>query len=161
MHTHGALQPRAPAHTCRLTVRLSRRHESWVYLTWLALLATGAGWLIAHYFFMHRGELGLEPSPAEPWYLRLHGAAVLGFLVVFGALLPGHVLQGWRQRLKHRSGAPLVAAVAVLAVTGYGLYYIVDDWIRSWIGVAHWITGLAASAGLLVHVLRSRSMNKR
>jgi cation transport ATPase len=144
--------------TARVPQRLSRRHERYLYLSGTVLLLSGAGWLVAHYLLRSPAALGAGPHPAEPWLMRLHGAAVIGFLLVFGALLPGHVVQNWRQRLNRYSGLTMVAAVTVLALTGYGLYYLVDERQRAWTSALHWVVGLGASAALLLHVVLGRRL---
>jgi hypothetical protein len=137
----------------RPVLALSPRHERWLYGVGLGLLGSGVGWIITHYFFMQTGPFGRTPSALEPWWLRVHGAAMPLFLVLFGALLPGHIAVGWRLRRLHRSGALVLGAVALLAVTGWCLYYIGDDGPHAWIGVLHWSLGLAAAAALVAHAL--------
>jgi uncharacterized membrane protein len=90
--------------------------------------------------------------------MRLHGAGVIGFLIVFGALLPGHIVQNWRQRINRYSGLAVVIVVTVLALTGYGLYYLVDERQRAVISALHWIIGLAACAALVVHVVLGKRL---
>jgi len=72
---------------------------------------------------------------------------------VFGSLFPVHVKYGWRQGLNRGSGLPVVVASAVLALTGYGLYYLVDDQWRDRVGIIHWAVGLAAVAMIGLHVV--------
>ena len=90
--------------------------------------------------------------------MRLHGAAVIGFLVVFGALLPGHAVQNWRQRANRYSGLAVVIVVSLLALTGYGLYYLVDDRERAVTSALHWVAGLVASAALVLHVVLGKRL---
>lgn len=92
--------------------------------------------------------------------MRLHGAATLGFLIVFGALLPEHVLYGWRHRLNRLSGVSVISAVGLLTVTGYGLYYASGDSLRQWISLIHWSLGLFATALLIWHIVRGRSIRR-
>src|SRR3954468_863587 len=113
---------RRHGHT-RAQQRLSRRHERYLYLCAALLAVSGVGWLIGHYVL--RSPASIEPHPSEAWWMRLHGAALIGFLVVFGALLPGHIVQNWRQRANRYSGLSVVALVGLLALSGYGLYYLV------------------------------------
>src|SRR6185312_3315029 len=133
----------------QLKQRLSRRHEHWLYGVGALLALSGVGWLVCHYWLR---APGLAPHPLEVWWLRLHGAAMVGFLVVFGMLLPAHVKHGWRQGRNRGSGVPVIVATAFLTLTGYGLYYIVSDGLRDWVGVLHWTVGLAAVGGLGLHV---------
>jgi cation transport ATPase len=142
----------------RVQQRLSRRHERFLYLTGALLLLSGAGWLVSHYLLRTSGAFGAAPHPSEPWWMRLHGAAVIGFLVVFGALLPGHVVQNWRQRVNRYSGLAVVIVVGLLALSGYGLYYLVDDRQRAVASALHWTVGLVASAALVLHVILGKRL---
>jgi 4-amino-4-deoxy-L-arabinose transferase-like glycosyltransferase len=146
--------PRPPA-------RLSTRHERSLYVAAGTLLLSGIGWITAHYVLAGNSliagfKLEGAPHPSELWWLRLHGASMIGFLVVFGALLPGHVARGWQRRRNRRSGIFMVATTVVLAFSGYGLYYLGDEATRPWISVVHWVIGLAAGAGLVLHVTFGR-----
>jgi hypothetical protein len=140
---------------------LGRRHKRWLYLCSVLLFATGAGWLVAHYA-IRSSELIAEglPHPSESWLMRLHGAATLGFLIVFGALLPEHVLYGWRHRLNRWSGVSVIVGVALLTLSGYGLYYASSDWVRQWISLLHWSIGLLATALLIWHIVHGRALRR-
>lgn len=153
MRPHGR-----PAHGVR---QLGPRHRASVYLSSALLLLSGAGWLAARYVLRATtGDPDL-PHPSELWWLRLHGAAVIAFLVAIGGLLPGHVLYGWRHHFNRGSGATLLVASSALAVTGYGLYYVGEERWRAAISIGHWSLGLAAAAGLLWHVLAGRRLLHR
>jgi cation transport ATPase len=145
----------------RIQQRLSRRHERFLYVTGTLLLSSGVGWLIGHYLLRASGAFGAGPHPSEAWWMRLHGAAVIGFLVVFGALLPGHIVQNWRQRINRYSGLAVVIVVSLLAVSGYGLYYLVDDTQRAVTSALHWVVGLAASGALVLHVVLGKRLAAR
>jgi uncharacterized membrane protein len=147
--------------TARVRQRLSHRHENYLYLTSALLLVSGLGWLVGHFMLRTPGALGYGPHPSEVWWLRLHGAAVMVFLAVFGALLPGHVVQNWRRRVNRYSGLAVVLVVVLLTITGYGLYYLVDDRQRGLMSVTHWIVGLAAAAVLALHALLGKRLAAR
>lgn len=130
---------------------LSRHHRAWLYALGGVLLGSGIAWLICHYGLREPdAEL---PHPAEPWWLRLHGAAMIGFLVSFGAILPGHVKHGWRYRLNTVSGVTVTAATVALSVTGYGLYYLADERLRTFTSLTHSALGLAGAGVLVWHVI--------
>jgi hypothetical protein len=93
--------------------------------------------------------------------MRLHGAAVMGFLLVFGALLPGHVVKNWRQRVNRYSGLTVVLVVSLLALSGYGLYYLVDDRQRAVTSALHWVVGLMAGGALALHVVLGKRLAAR
>jgi len=136
--------------------RLRRGHRRWLYALGIGLWGSGAGWLVAHHLLKSPGADSGLPAPSEIWWLRAHGAAVIGFLVVLGTLLPGHVPQGWRYRLNRTSGTTLLATCAVLAVTGYGLYYLSSDTWRADASAIHWIIGLATAPVLAIHAVAGR-----
>jgi len=151
-------RPHGPA---RIQQRLSRRHERLLYLTGSLLLVSGLGWLAGHYFMRGPALLGGAPHPSEAWWMRLHGAAFIGLLVVFGALLPGHVVQNWRQRMNRFSGLTMVILIVLLALSGYGLYYLVDERLRAVTSTLHWLLGLTASIALPTHVMLGKRMAAR
>jgi hypothetical protein len=139
--------------------RPSPRHQRWLYLTSTLLFFTGMGWLVSHYALRQVTALGLTPHPSEVWWLRLHGAAVVGFLIVFGALLPNHVVHNWRRRLHRNSGLFLLVSVGLLSLSGYGLYYLVSDDARALVSVIHWAVGIAAGLGFAVHIVLAQRRN--
>lgn len=148
-HRHFHL-PQAPG---LRTVRLSRRHERFVYAGWLLLALSGLVWVVAHYFFRQHTDFGDLPSPAEGWCLRAHGAGVMVFLLVLGSLLPNHVHRALQTRRNRVSGIVLLVVCALLTLTGYGLYYVAAENVRPVISLVHWIVGLAAAGFLPLHAL--------
>jgi MFS family permease len=149
-HLHHVWQP----------VRLGRKHERWVYGIGGALLLSGVGWLIAHYFLAIPGEFGDPHHPSEPWWLRVHGAAAMGFLVVTGTVLLNHVVRAWHLRKNHQSGLVFLGLLGTMVLTGYALYYFGGEDTRPWISKVHWIAGLVATAVLPIHVVLGRHRKK-
>jgi len=119
----------------------------------VALLFSGALWLVFHYFLDAHGEFGENRHPLEAWWLRLHGAAAMAFLVVLGTLLPIHIRRAWQLRRNYVTGIVVLSTVAALIVTGYGLYYASGENLRLWVSVAHWGIGLAGTPALILHML--------
>ena len=123
--------------------RLVRWQRLALYITGAWLLATGCAWLLLHYS-TSAGEL---PNPLEAWSLRLHGLAAFAGLFVMGVLAAAHIPQGWR--LSHRrrwagqrsSGVLLCVIGALLALTGYLLYYFASEAVRPALGWAHAFVG--------------------
>jgi len=147
-------------HHHRPPLKLRPAHRRWLYLVSVLLLVSGIGWLVAHYFLHGPADFPGAPHRSEPWWLRLHGAAAIGFLMAFGALLLQHVRSGWRQRVNRATGVVMLAAVGVLILTAYGLYYIGDDRLRMIVGFAHWAIGIAAALALPAHVMVGRRLNR-
>lgn len=149
------------SHTYRPPMRLSLRHKRWLYAMSGALFLSGLGWLLAHFFLASPVEFGDPHHVSEPWWLRVHGATAMGFLMAFGSLLPGHIARAWQARKNYRSGLLMLGIVATLVLTGYGLYYAGDEQTRPWISAVHWAVGLAAAAGLLLHVTLGKRRARR
>jgi hypothetical protein len=122
----------------------------------LGIWASGAGWLVAHYFMRVHTDFGFETNPAEPWLLAIHGAFAFASLFALGLLWGVHVVNGWTARRRRMSGGILLGTVAFLAVTGYLLYYAGDDGLRSVTAIAHWAVGLGAIGLFLGHRFRRR-----
>ncbi len=126
---------------------------------WLLIISgsvlwlSGAAWLLLHYYGQVEGEFGLETNPLEPWILRLHGLVLIPALLGFGGLFVVHMPKGWKDRHQHNIGIGLTALIGVLILTGYLLYYVGDDGLRSWSSIAHWGIGLATPVIFIWHYL--------
>lgn len=138
-------------------MRLSFRHQAWIYAVFSLLFASGALWLIFHYFIQIEGEFGPAMHPLEPWWLKLHGASVMVFLFLMGTLLLSHMETAWRIKRNLPTGIAFVTFNAALIITGYLLYYFGGEQTRPIISLVHWIVGLAAPVFVGVHVWRGRA----
>jgi hypothetical protein len=130
---------------------LRYRYELWLYGTGALLWLSGIGYLVSHYMISGAGVLADAPHPSEIWWLRVHGAVILAFLIALGAMIPTHMRPAWRRRANRWSGLSMVSVVMILVATGYGLYYAADEKTRPWISAVHWGIGVAAAAALLLH----------
>ena len=142
-------------------MRLSRRHELWLYAIGALIFVSGLGWLGDHYLFAGSADFGEAHAAFEPWWLRLHGAAAMAGLAALGSLFPGHIARAWRSRTNYRSGLLMLSIAVLLVVTGYGLYYVGDEETRPWISLVHWLVGIMACAGLVLHVRLGKSRRWR
>ena len=136
--------------------KLARWQELSVYAGGSFLLATGLVWLVLDTWVRVPGEFGDEPHPAEHWALVLHGIAAYLFLICLGALVPVHVLSGWKVRRNRLTGATVLAVSAALAATGLGIYYASLDEGRFWVSTLHWGIGLLVLPFLAVHIVQGR-----
>lgn len=141
-------------------VRLGPWHEWAVYVVTGALVVTGILWLVLHYFFASAGEFGGVMHPLEPWVLRLHGAAAMAGLVVYGSLLPVHIQRAWSVRRNIVLGIGLVCLMLLLTLTGYLLYYAGGEQTRPVISTLHWLVGLAVPALLVWHIVSGRTQTR-
>ena len=121
------------------------------------LLLSGVAWLVVHYAFGAGAGPDALPSPAEPWLMRLHGLAGFGALFLLGALAAHHIPHGWRLSQRHRharqrgTGLALCTLGALLAATGYALYYFAPEPVRPALGWVHAAFGGALAGVVLRH----------
>ena len=130
-----------------------------LYASGAVLLATGLLWLVLHY--APGGSAGELPLPLEAWTMKLHGLAAFAGLFMLGVVAGSHVPHGWRSSARHRwahqrgSGLALCALGALLALSGYLLYYFAPEALRPALGWAHSGAGVAMAAMLVKHGRRS------
>lgn len=142
----------------RESVRLTRRHRAFVYLSSALLFLSGAAWVVAHTWMRVEGEFGDMPHPLERWSLQLHGAVAMLFLITLGSLVRGHILVGWSAKRSRLSGTTMVAAGAALMVSGWCLYYVGNEAARLLISQVHRVIGLAGPIMIGAHVLGRRNV---
>ncbi|WP_176590289.1 hypothetical protein [Sphingobium sp. EM0848] len=124
------------------------------------LWGTGAAWLILHNFFQIEGEFGPEANPAEPWLLRMHGAAMLVTILALGSLLVVHVWRGWTYRSQRLLGGVMTALSTILILTGYLLYYLTEDGLRGNAALIHWLLGIMALPLFVLHYRQGKRIQK-
>jgi hypothetical protein len=145
------LTPQTP----RPANRLPRWQRLSLDIVAAVLVVTGIVWLAVHYS-IGAGAGGL-PHPVEAWCIRLHGLAAFGGLFLLGALAAAHVPQGWRLSLRRGwdrqrlTGTLLCALGALLALTGYLLYYFAPEEVRPALGWVHAVVGMAMALLVFGH----------
>jgi hypothetical protein len=134
--------------------RLPRRRRYALYLVVGLLLATGAAWAGLHYL---PGWFGLEERSARAVnavLMKIHGAAAMLSLLLFGTLLVDHVGTGWRSARNKPSGVAILTLAGTLIVTGYLLYYAGAESTRGAASILHLFVGLVRPVLVCVHALR-------
>lgn len=132
--------------------RLSRARKAWLYSAVSILFFSGVLWLFCQSIWMEKGEFGETPHPSAPLWMKIHGAAAMIFLVIFGTLLRDHVRGAWRAHRNRGSGFWIVAVALALTATGYGLYYFGSENLRPTLSKAHWILGLLWPLVIVLHI---------
>jgi hypothetical protein len=133
-----------------IAVRSARWRSALGWVTF-GLWASGAAWLAARYVFASESDFGLQVPEWAAQVLAVHGAVAMVALVTFGAWLPVHVVPRLRQAGHRVTGFTQLGALSLLAVTGYGLYYIAGEDSRPVWSVVHWATGVLFPVVFLVH----------
>jgi len=131
--------------------RLSRKRRFAVYAVALGIWATGAAWIVLHYFFARETEFGTSPHPLEFWSRAAHGAFGFASLWLFGLLWGSHMTDGWRSLRRRWSGSLMFVLFAWLVGSGYLLYYLGNDELIEVTALLHWSAGLLAPLPFLIH----------
>jgi Ni,Fe-hydrogenase I cytochrome b subunit len=157
----GDQQASRPYARQHVNLRLERWHRRCVYASWALLILSGAAWLLARYYLRPVGQFGETIHPMEPWAMKVHGAAAMAMLFFLGTLLNSHIRRALKSGRNLVSGWSMIATVAVLIATGFGLYYLAGEDARPAWSAVHWLVGLGWAALGIVHVLAGRSSAPR
>ena len=139
------------------STRLTATHRRWTYATFAALAGSGALWLVVQYLLQTPDD---APNPLAVWLMRIHGAVAMLALIFIGTLVTAHVLPALRRRCNRWTGVAMIATVVVLTLSGYALYYAGSDWTRSLASITHWVIGLLAVPGLVLHIRHGRRAHR-
>lgn len=140
--------------------RLARWQIMLLTISGSVLWLSGAAWLLLHYYGQAQSEFGAETNPLEPWLLRLHGLVLIPALLGFGGLFVAHMPKGWSNRTQRFIGIGLTAVLAILILSGYMLYYVGNDALRSGTSIVHWALGLAVPGVFIWHYLFGRKTGR-
>jgi uncharacterized membrane protein len=132
----------------RNSIRLKRAHRYAVYIVLALLFLSGAIWAC----FNHFAEPNEFASASKSTSMKIHGAAAMAMLLLIGMLLNGHAKFAWRARRNRANGSIFLSALAVLAITGYGLYYTGGEQLRACTSWIHLAVGLVLPVLLILHV---------
>jgi hypothetical protein len=134
---------------------LSPAHRRLFYTTSLIVFLSGAGWAGIHRLD-EAARLGEEWRRWKPWLLSTHGLSAVGFVLLLGTLLAGHVPRAWKAEKNRANGVVFMVLTALLVSSGYLLYYLGSESWRSSTATLHLVLGLLSPALLFWHVRSGR-----
>jgi cation transport ATPase len=135
-------------------IRLHPRFRSVGFLVLAVLFASGVAWAALHYW--PGSNDSPERSTLQPTLMKLHGAAAMATLILIGMLLPTHVRAAWRARRNRINGTIVLGSLALLTLTGYGLYYIGGESLRAVTSYSHLALGVMLPILLFLHIAQGR-----
>jgi hypothetical protein len=136
-------------------LQLHRAHRLLLYVISLTLFLSGIGWA----WIQHLDELGKAGDSllqAKTGLIAIHGFSAMAFVLLLGTLLASHVRRAWLGRKNRPNGVFFLAAVSLLALSGYALYYLGNESVRAAVSRFHLWLGAAAPALLFWHILAGR-----
>jgi len=139
----------------RRGLQLSRRHRWTIFIVLFTLLVTGLAW-----DWIHRldeaGTSVVSWREIKPTLMKAHGFAALGFVLLFGTLIPVHIRHSWHARRNRANGVFFLSAISILTLTGYALYYLGSETLRALCSDVHFWLGAATPLLLIWHIWSGR-----
>lgn len=135
----------------------------------LPLLWTGLSVLVISGLLLAPGIFELRLQWEVPWSLpggsrtlvaALHGLCAMMILVVIGALLPLHVQSGLKAARNFVTGIILLTALATLALTGWAIYYVVNEDLSAFASLLHLGAGVACLLPLAIHAIHGIKLRR-
>ena len=142
-------------------MKLDLEHLTWFYSIFSILFLSGLIWIGRHYLRPCNPEVEICSSSVEPALLKIHGAAAMAYLILFGSLIPIHIRRGWSAKINRGNGAFLIVINLTLIVSGYGLYYGGSEGLRFLSHWVHVIIGVLLPVFLVWHIKVGRKGVKR
>lgn len=144
----------------RRWLQIRRGHRLLLYAISLTLFLSGIGWT----WIQHLDEAGNAGNPLlrmKTTLIAVHGLGAMAFVLLLGTLLVSHVRRAWHARKNRKNGAFVLAAVSLLTLSGYALYYTGNEDARNAVSSFHLWLGAAAPALLLWHTWSGRNAVNR
>ncbi|MDE2603169.1 MAG: hypothetical protein KGL62_12490 [Bradyrhizobium sp.] len=139
-------------------MQLKKSFRVSIYAAFAVLSLSGAVWFLANWQKdLSTGEIWQQVAANM---LMIHGGTAMLALLLIGALIPVHLLRGWRSRRNRVSGAVVVTINTVLIATAFGLYYLGSEALRPWISWIHLAAGCSVVLLLPVHIWLGRRESK-
>jgi cyanate permease len=140
-------------------VRLDFRFRYALYAAFSTLFISGALWLAADSLKDAADGEGWQAISAN--LLMVHGGAAMVTLMLFGAMVPIHLLRAWRAKRNRWTGGVMAVLNAILIITAFGLYYLGGEEVRPWMSNIHLGAGFSLPLLLFIHILRGRRARPR
>lgn len=141
--------------------RMPARKRLAIYGVLGTLWLSGCVWLVLDQFFASRGQFGVTPHPWAGAVLLVHGIVAILSMYLFGWITAQHVLRWWQGRWRRLSGGVLAALFALLALSGFALFFVSDDRWQHLAATAHDALGLGITVFAIQHWFFSRRRDMR
>ena len=138
------------------SVRIPVSVRRFLYAALTVSWCSGIVFFILNQWVTLEGEFGPEKHPWQIGFLRIHGAGAFLMMITFGYLLASHIAVSWPLKKMRPLGVTLVAAIGFLIVSAYGLYYLGDPDLRTYLAYAHAGVGVSLPFLLMVHLVQGR-----
>lgn len=121
-----------------------------LYADLLLLLVTGITYAVPRYLDRYL-FIDIDSPFSGSTLMAFHGLAAFVFLYIFGYLTRCHIQGRLRGQQRLYSGLSMLAVLIILSFSGYFLYYLGDEVLRTWSADVHFIIGLILPLILFAH----------
>lgn len=125
-----------------------------LYADLLLLLVTGIVYAIPRYLDRHL-FINIDSPLSGSTLMALHGLGGFVFLYLFGYLTRCHIQVHLRGQQHLYSGLIMLTVLSILSFSGYFLYYLGDEVLRTWSADIHVVLGLILPITLFAHRLHN------
>ncbi len=122
-----------------------------LYAAFAVLWVSGVWWLILNVFFSEQGEFGTVPHAWQAPLLLMHGVVSVPVLYLIGWAAARHSCVQWRTGKRRVSGGSFAAALTVLVVSGFALFFLTRADAQAATALAHEVVGVMFALLLLEH----------
>ncbi|CAM2007168.1 hypothetical protein [Acanthopleuribacter pedis] len=144
------------------SVKVPKKTRWFFYAVLATSFISGLTFFILNRWVTVEGEFGPEKHPWQMNVLRLHGAGAFLMMVFFGYFLASHVQVSWPVKPMRPLGIALTAAVSLMILSAYSLYYLGDMDVRAVVAYVHTGLGVTLPFFLIAHLVQgSRRRNSR
>ncbi len=143
------------------SVRISYFFRKLLYMALTLSWSSGILFFVLNQWVRVAGDFGPEKHPLQMSILRLHGAGAFLMMVLFGYLVSNHIQVSWPLKKLHPFGLFLAGAICFLILSAYGLYYLGDPDLRTYLAYAHAAVGFSLPFVLAAHLIQGRKQRKR
>jgi hypothetical protein len=150
----GAGLTRVPAGQ-GVRIRMSRALRAALFASFGLLWLSGVAWLGVHFALEQPTPFGPLPNPWEPLLLKVHGLLAVAAVFLLGWVTADHLGERRREGRRYRSGLVLAGTAALLALSGYALYYTTGP-VQDVASRTHEFLGVGSIAAALAHWWRNR-----
>ena len=140
---------------------VSTRQRLAIFIVLGGLWASGCLWLVLDQFFARPGAFGPTPHPWQPALLLIHGVVAIFGMYLLGWVTARHVVRWWPGRLRRLSGATLMGFLALLAVSGFALFFVTDDRWQRIAALSHDVLGIGVTVFGIQHWFFARRRDMR
>jgi len=127
------------------TIRMPAANARGLAATGSVLAVTGIVLGLMRYVIPAADEFSAYPHPWWKYLVMMHVLATPAFFFFAGSIWWRHVVRHWKNRERRASGAAVVTFMAIVAASGYLLYFVGAETVVNITRATHTAGGIAVT----------------